>query len=83
MLSAQVKIYKLDSTRRSARACAEPFLFARTCFGFCLKKRLTARNVKLKAYFAFLSLNLREKISRKSLFYGNWPLYPRFARKAA
>jgi hypothetical protein len=57
-------------------------LFARTCFGFCLKMRLTARNVKLKAYFAFLSLNLSEKIGRKSLFYGNWPLYPRFARKA-
>jgi hypothetical protein len=44
--------------------------------------RLTARNVKLKAYFAFLGLNLSEKIGRKSLFYGNWPLYPRFARKA-
>jgi len=44
---------------------------------------LTARNVKLKAYFAFLSLNLSAKIGRKSLFYGNWPLYPRFARKAA
>jgi len=62
---------------------------AHICFDFCLKIRLnspvtqSAQTVYPKAYFAFLSLNLSEKIGRKSLFYGNWPLYPRFARKAA
>ncbi|EET78560.1 hypothetical protein CSHOW_2018 [Campylobacter showae] len=37
-------------------------------FYFCLKMGLTARNVKLKAYFAFLSLNLSVKSAARLYF---------------
>ncbi|WP_298791118.1 hypothetical protein [uncultured Campylobacter sp.] len=91
MSPVQAKIYRLDFTCRSppGKGLRRAVLPARTYFGFCLKIRLnspvtqSAQTVYPKAYFAFLSLNLSEKIGRKSLFYGNWPLYPRFARKAA